>query len=283
MRKLIAAVLAMIVIATTACVAAHKGNVKVAGSTTVLPIAQLWAEEYMAKYPGADVSVAGGGTGTGISSLINGTCDIADASREVKPKEIAAARDRNSKIVGTKIAKDGMAIIVNESNNVKNITIPQLAAVYSGRMTSWKQLGGESRGAIVAIGRDSSSGTYGFFQDSVLGGGAYRKDMLSEASNAAVALAVGQTKDGMGYVGMAFAEEAAAQGKVRILSISRKTGEPGMKPTVELVRSEKYPLFRFLYMYTLGKPTGAVADFIKFGLSDEGQKLVSKAEYVSVR
>lgn len=282
MKKLICALVALTTVISSAAMAASKDNLKIAGSTTVLPLAQIWAEEYMAKHPGKSISVSGGGTGTGISMLLNGTCDIASASREAKSKEVETARSRNSKLVATKLAKDGLAIIVHPSNSVKNLTIAQIAAIYSGKAESWKSVGGHS-GGIVAVGRDSSSGTYGFFQDAVLGGRAYRKDMLSMPSNAAVAQAVSQSKDAIGYVGMAYAEEFEKSGKVKIISISRKTGERGMVPTDADVKNGSYPLFRYLYAYTMGTPRGLVESFLKFGLSEEGQSLVKKAGYVPVK
>ena len=191
MKKLLSFSLALVAAASIAN-AAPRGELKIAGSTTVLPLSQLWAETYMNKFSGASISVSGGGTGTGISMLLNGTCQIANASREAKPGEISTARNRNSKLVATKLAKDGISIIVSPSNNVKNLTMAQLDGIYSGKYTEWDQVGGKSHARIVVVGRDSSSGTYGFFQEAVLHGAAYRKDMLSMPSNASVAQAVAQ-------------------------------------------------------------------------------------------
>ena len=281
MKKLIGLSLALIV-AASMVTAAPKGNLKVAGSTTVLPLSQAWAEAYMSKNPNASISVSGGGTGTGISMLLNGTCEIANASREAKASEIGSARNRNSKMVATKLAKDGLAVIVNPASNVKNLTMAQIDSIYSGKVSNWDQVGGTSKSRIVVVGRDSSSGTYGFFQEAVLGGSAYRKDMLSMPSNAAVAQAVSQSKDAIGYVGMAYADEFAQSGKVHILSISRKHGQAGMKPTKETVASGEYPLFRYLYSYTLGSPRGLAGDFLKFCTSKEGQSMVEKAGYIEL-
>ncbi|MGC8861322.1 MAG: phosphate ABC transporter substrate-binding protein [Armatimonadota bacterium] len=263
--------------------AAPKGNLRIAGSTTVLPLSQVWAEEFMSKYPGTSISVTGGGSGVGISSLLNGTCDIANASRQAKPKEIATARQRNTKLVETKCAKDGLAIIVHPSNDVKTLTMGQIKDIYSGKVRTWDQVGGGSKGAIVVVGRDSSSGTYGFFQEAVLGGGAYRKDMLSQPTNAAVAQAVSQSKDSIGYVGMAYAWDMAKKHKVKVIYVSRKAGETGLQPTDETVASGAYPLFRYLYMYTAGNPGGLAKDFIKFCLSPEGQALVKDTGYLPLK
>ncbi len=249
---LVACLIFSTLVLTCAASAEPSGNLKIAGSTTVLPLSQLWAERFMAKYPNVNVSVSGGGTGTGISMLLNGTCHIANASREAKKKEIDTARSRNSKLVATKIAKDGLAMIVHPSNNVKNLTMDQIKAIYSGKVRTWKEVGGDSSANIVVVGRDSSSGTYGFFQEAVLDGGSYRSDMLSMPTNEAVAQAVAQSKDAIGYVGMAYAWKYQERGKCKVISVSRKRGEAGIEPTDANVKSGKYPLFRYLYVYTLG-------------------------------
>jgi phosphate transport system substrate-binding protein len=277
MKKL-AVVLLLAAMAASAAYAA--GTVKVAGSTTVLPLSQAWAEAYMAKRPDVSISVSGGGSGVGIASLLNGSCDIANASRGATPKEYDAAKVRNSKLVEIKLAKDGLAIIVNSSNNVKNVTLAQLAAVYFGKTRSWKQLGGNSSRDIVLAGRDSSSGTYGFFQEKVLGGKPYAKDMLSLASNKAVEQAVIQSKDAIGYVGLAYAKEAADAGRVRILSLSVKSGAPGILPTDKTVSDGTYPLFRYLFSYTMGKPKGVAGDFLKWCTGPEGQAMVKDSGYL---
>lgn len=282
MKKLISltALSLALVLVASAGFAAPKGNLKIAGSTTVLPLSQLWAEAFMGKFAGTSISVSGGGSGTGISMLLNGTCSIANASREAKPKEISTARQRNSKLVGIRLAKDGLAIIVHPSNNVRNLTMAQLKAVYAGSASNWNQVGGQSDKAIVVVGRDSSSGTYGFFQDAVLGGGAYRKGMLNQPTNAAVAQAVAQSKDAIGYVGMAYAEDFAKAGKAKIVAVSRKTGETGMVPTEANIKDGTYPLFRYLYAYTIGKPSGLAGEFLNWCTGPEGQSMVQKAGYL---
>jgi phosphate transport system substrate-binding protein len=282
LRCLVASTLALAVL-SGAAMAAPSGSLKIAGSTTVLPLSQVQAEAFMGKYPNVSISVSGGGSGTGLSMLLNSTCDVANASRPAKKKEIDAARTRNSKLVATKLAKDGLSIIVHPSNNVKNVTMAQLASIYGGKTKSWKELGGDSGKGIVVVGRDTSSGTYGFFQDAVLGGGAYTKEMLNMPSNAAVAQAVAQSKDAIGYVGMAYAEEFDKAGKVRVISVSRKTGEAGVMPTESAVQSGQYPLFRYLYAYTAGSPKGLAADFLKFCTSPEGQGLVKSAGYLPLK
>lgn len=284
MRMLSIALCALLIIATaTSLCAAPKGSLKIAGSTTVLPLSQIWAERFMEKYPDVSISVTGGGSGTGLSMLLNGTCQIANASREAKPKEIDSARQRNMKLVGTRLAKDGLAIVVHSSNNVKNLTLAQIADIYRGKTTNWKQVGGTSGRDIVAVGRDSSSGTYGFFQDAVLGGGAYRKDMLSQPTNQAVASEVARSRDAIGYVGMAYAEDLEKAGKIRIVSVSRKTGQPGLLPTEKTVADGSYPLFRYLYAYTLGSPSGLAGEFLKWCVGPDGQAMVKESGYLPLK
>lgn len=282
LKRLIPSLL-VVVMAASAAGAASKGSIKIVGSTTVLPLSQMWAEEYMMKNPGVSISVSGGGSGVGISSVINGSCDIGNASRPAKTKEIDAAKVRNSSLYATKLARDGMAIIVNASNNVKNVTMAQLADVYLGKTKRWKELGGHSDKDIVLVGRDSSSGTFGFFQDTVLGGKPYAKDMLSLASNKSVEQAVVQSKDAIGYVGLAYAKEAADAGKVRILSISPKGSDAGILPNEKTVMDGTYPLHRFLLAYTLGRPGGAAGAFLKWCTGPEGQRMVADSGYLPLK
>ena len=243
------------------------------GSDTLLPLASAWAEVYMNKHPNAIISVTGGGSGVGFASLINGSCDIANASRAAKPKEISQALDRNVILKATVVAKDGLAVIVNPKNPINGLSISQLAKLYSNAK-NWKEVGGINN-KVIATGRDSSSGTYVFFQDEVLNGKRYRSDMLSLPSNNAICQMVSQDEGGIGYVGLAFAKEFAAKHKVKIITIS------GVIASEETVKSGKYPLWRPLYCYTNGKPKGKIADFLNFAISQEGQKIVEKVGYIS--
>lgn len=251
---------------------AANGMLTIKGSDTILPLASAWAEAYMKKHPNSMIAVTGGGSGTGFAALINGSCDIADASREAKPKEITQGRDRNVILKAHTVAKDGIAIIVNPKNPIKGVTKTELAKLYSGA-TNWKQVGGENM-KVVTTGRDSSSGTYVFFQDSVLKGRRYRSDMLSLPSNNAICNAVSQDEGAVGYVGLAFAKEFAAKHKVRIVAVS------GVVASDETVASGKYPLWRYLYCYTNGKPRGQAESYLKFVTSNEGQKIVEELGYV---
>lgn len=274
LRKLGAIAAATVAIAGSALPSfAAQGMVKIKGSDTILPLASAWAEAYMNKHPNAMISVTGGGSGVGLAALINGTCDIADASRAAKPKEIGQGRDRNVVLKATTVAKDGISIIVNPKNPIKGLTIKQLAKLYIGAQ-SWSEVGGDKE-KVIATGRDSSSGTYGFFQEAVLGGKRFRNDTLSLPSNNAICQAVSQDEGAIGYVGIAFAEEYAVKHKVKIITIN------GIAPSEETVANGKYPLWRPLYCYTNGRPGGVIGDYLKFVVSSEGQKIVKKLGYIA--
>lgn len=276
MKKIISILL---LLALSLSVMAKPQTIKLAGSTTVLPLAQMWAEAYMDANKDTNISVSGGGSGTGLSMLLNDSCKIGMASRAANKKEIDAARQKNSKLVAHKIALDGIALIVNKKNSVSKLTISQISSIYTGKVKSWKDFGGE--GGISVIGRDSSSGTYGSFQELALGGKNYASSMMSQPSNQAIVGMVSKTPSAIGYVGHAYAVEAEKKGTVKIISVS-KSGTDYISPSDSNVKSGKYPLSRALYFYTVGSPTGNTQKFIKWCLSD-GQKYVDQVGYVSIK
>lgn len=241
------------------------------GSTTVLPIAQLCAEKFMDQHPDVNISVRGGGSGVGIAALIDGTCDIAMASRPMKTKELKSARGKGINPLATVIAKDGIAIIVHPTNPLSEITLAQLKDIYTGKISNWKDVGGKP-GKIVVISRDVASGTFEVFKKIVLKGAKTRADALMLASNKAVATTVEKTPGAIGYVGLGYISS-----KVKALAVD------GVEPTKETVVSGKYKLARPLYLYTDGKPTGLAKEFIDFVLSPEGQKIVDKIGFVPVK
>lgn len=255
-------------------------SITLKGSDTLLPLAQAWAQAYAKVKPGVAVTVTGGGSTTGLAALVNGGCDIANASRSIKGSEIDKAKARGFVPREYPVARDGLAIIVNASNPLRKITIDQLRDIYSGKATTWKALGGSQR-PITAVGRESSSGTYGFFQDTVLGvGRPYRPDMLSSVSNNAIVQTVAQDEGAIGYVGIAYAKGAGA--KVRILLVAKGNGE-AIEPTQANVLSGKYPLSRYLFMYTHGPATGATKEFIDWVRSAKGgQTLVDAVGYFTL-
>lgn len=266
------AVLLLVVLIATQGFARKKTNtITITGSTTVLPIAQLAAEKFMELRPELNVSVRGGGSGVGIAAIIDGTADIANASRPIKTKEITTCRSKGIDPVGTVIAKDGIAIIVHPSNPVKELTLEQLKAIYIGDINKWSDVGGNAK-SIVVVSRDVASGTFEVFKKKVLAGGKTREDALMLASNKAVATTVAGTQNAIGYVGIGYLSS-----NIKALDIE------GISPTNETVVSGEYKIARPLYMYTNGEPKELVREFIGFILSSEGQKIVEEVGFVPIK
>lgn len=272
----------VLAIATTLIsgVAPAKAALNIKGSDTVLPLSQALAESYNNKDAKADVVVTGGGSTLGISSLINGTTNLATASRPLSPKEFASAKARGFVPMVHRIAKYGLTVIVHKSNPVKSLTMDQLAGIYSGGITNWNQVGGPNL-RITVTGRDSSSGTYGFFKDTLFPGRPYRSDMLTLASTNTIAIAVSRDESAIGYIGIAYWEKWKS--KVKDLLIAPKKGAAPVEPTPETVSNGTYPLFRYLFIVSRGKPSGEQAKFIKYAQSAEGQAIVQKVGYVPIR
>ncbi|MGC9337706.1 MAG: phosphate ABC transporter substrate-binding protein [Candidatus Cloacimonadia bacterium] len=241
------------------------------GSTTVLPIAQKAAEDFMKMNPNANISVRGGGSGVGIAALIDGTTDIANASRPMKAKEIETAKEKGITPNEIVVSKDGIAVIVNPENPITGITLQQLKAIYTGKISDWRELGGEP-GKIVVVSRDVASGTFEVFNEKVLEGEKVRNDALMLASNKAVATTVAQTPGAIGYVGMGY-----------LSSDVKAPPVDGIYPTKANVVSGDYSLTRSLFMYTNGEPQGLAKEFIDFILSPAGQKIVEEQGFVSIK
>lgn len=255
--------------------AALAGALTIKGSDTMVILTQRWAEEFMKKNPAVKIQVTGGGSGTGIAALINGTTEIATASRPIKESETEKLRAR-FKTTGVEIpvAKDGVTFYVHESNPVSAMTLDQLRAIYLGDLTNWKELGGQDA-PIVVYSRESSSGTYVFVKDNLLQGDDYTPRAQTLPGTAAVVNAVAKEPKGIGYGGAAYAKG------VKELKI--KVGQEEIAPTPEAVKSGKYPLARDLYFYLRAKPQGEAKAFIDFVLSPEGQKIVTNVGYFPVK
>ncbi len=241
------------------------------GSTTLLPITQRAAEVYMRINPGKEVVVKGGGSGIGITSLIDGICDIANASRAIKEKELNLARKKGREIKGTVIAMDGLAIIVHPSNPLENITKEILQKIYTGKIKNWKEIGGKDM-KIIVVSRDSSSGTFEFFTEFVLDKKRTIPSAIMQASNQGVLNFVAQTPAAIGYVGHGYVSE-----RVKVLKFE------GVEATVENVLKNKYKLARPLYMYTISNPSKEVIDFINFVRSPQGQKIVEEEGFIPLK
>lgn len=249
----------------------HAERIVCEGSTTVLPIAQRTAEEYMNKHSDADITVRGGGSGVGITSLLEGTCTIADSSRPIKDEELDKAVSRGKDPKAYIIAMDGIAVIVHKSNGVSALSKQQLKDIYTGGISNWSALGGSDE-KIVVVSRDSASGTYEAFGELALDKRKVRNDAMMEASNQAVASVVASAPGAIGYVGLAYLKDG-----VKAVELG------GVIPSKETVLSKKYPLSRPLFMYTNGPAKGLAQEYIDFILSQEGQKLVDEEGYVAIK
>jgi len=254
---------------------AQAGNLTVKGSDTMVILGQRWAEEYMKKNAGTKVQVTGGGSGTGLAALINGTTDIAMSSRPIKEAETDKLRGRfNTTGAQIAVAKDGVTFYVHESNPLNSLTQEQLKGIYLGDITNWKEVGGKDA-PIVIYSRENSSGTYVFVKDHVLDGEDYAASAQTLPGTAAVVNAVSKEKNGIGYGGAAYAKG--------VKELKVKVGEEEIAPSQENIQSGKYPLSRDLFFYVRGEPTGAVKQLIDFALSPEGQQIVTQAGYFPVK
>ncbi len=267
-----------IVLALVAAVAPVLASaaVTVKGSDTMVILAQRWAEAYMKQHPQKRVEVTGGGSGVGIAALVNGTTDIADASRPIKDEEKAKVRERYKVLpTETAVARDGVAVYVNEANPIQQLTPEQLRRMYTGDVTNWKDVGGADA-PIVLYSRENSSGTYVFFKEHVLRNDDYAATAQTLPGTAAVVNAVAKEKNGIGYGGAAYAKG------VKEVPILGADGQ-AHRPTAQEVLSGKYPLSRPLFMYTRGAPTGEAKAFIDFCLSPGGQAIVKDVGYFPIK
>ena len=257
--------------------AAGSNTITVKGSDTMVIMAQRWAEAYMAKHPGTVVQVTGGGSGTGISALINGSTDICNSSRPMKGSERAALKARYATLgVEIKTAKDGLSVYVNDNNPVKSLDFAQLKGIYTGKIKNWKEVGGPDA-KIIVYGRENSSGTYAYFQEKVLDGADYSSSVQGMPGTAAVVNSVSKDRFGIGYGGMAYAKG------IRLVAVRKDAGSPAVVPSEATVNDGSYPISRYLYMYTANRPTGAVKEYIDWVLSREGQEIAAKVGYFPVK
>jgi phosphate transport system substrate-binding protein len=243
-------------------------SIVIKGSTTVLPIAQAALEAYMKANPGVQISLSGGGSGEGIKALLDKTTDIADSSREIKKEEIELAEKNGVKPLAHVVAYDAIIPVVHPKNKVTNLSIDQLSQIYQGKITNWKEVGGEDL-KIVVISRDSSSGTFESWDHFIMKKARVTPQAQMLASNGAIVTAVSKNRYAIGYLGMGYVNKS-----LKPLQVD------GIKASVETALSKEYPLSRELYMYTNGEPTGEVAKFIAFVKSADGQKIVAKEGFV---
>ncbi len=266
------------------------------GSTTMLPLAEAWQKSFNRKHPESmhrpevDISVSGGGSGTGIRALIAGTADIANSSRDIKEKEIAQAREAGVTPVEHVVAYDGIAVISHPSNPLDEISVDQLSDIFSGRVTTWAELGATGMGDTQVVSRDSASGTYEAFKELVVTMGGrdntrdYAAAVLKQPSNQAVLALVARTKSAIGYVGLGYLDESVKVLPVIPLSMHGPLdGGEAVAPTVENVASGDYSVSRALYCYTNGEPRGATKAYLDWIEGPEGQAIVEELGFVPVK
>ena len=258
--------------------------IQVKGSDTMVNVAQAWAEEYKKVAPNVDVEVSGGGSGVGIAALERGTIDVANASRNMKPEEIEQARRNTGQLPKEFIVGyDALAVYVHKENPIQEISLEQLAQIYAedGKITKWSQLGvtvpDVTADDIVLVSRQSSSGTYEFFREHVLGKKDFKLGSRDMNGSKEVVELVANTKTAIGYSGMGYTTPA-----VKMLLLASKPGEPAVEPSVATTLNKTYPLARSLQVYTLGEPQGVVKAYIDWMLSEAGQRILEENGYVPV-
>jgi phosphate transport system substrate-binding protein len=257
--------------------AANAGSITIKGSDTMVLLGQRWAEQYMAKVPGTAIQVTGGGSGTGISALINGTTDICQASRSMSAAEKTNLHDRyNTTGVEIPVARDGLSVYVNAANSVKELTMDQLRLIFTGKITNWKEVGGPDAKMII-YSRENSSGTYVFFKEHVLKNADYSQRAQSMPGTAAVVNAVSKEKNGIGYGGAAYAKG------IRVLGIKKDAESPAVEPNLVNVQNGSYPLSRPLFFYLRNNAAGDIKALVDWVLSPEGQAIVTKVGYFPVK
>lgn len=256
-----------------------KKAIVIKGSDTMVVLAQRWAERFSDKHPDLSIQVSGGGSGTGIAALINGTTDICTSSRRIKEKEIKDAEKNRVKPFETPVAIDTLAVVVNDRNPLNEIDLPTLKLIYTGRITNWKDLGWK-KFPIAIYSRESNSGTYVYFKEHVLENEDYTPKAQTLAGTAAVADAVIKDPKAIGYGGVAYFENRKG---LRILKLSTKRGETAYTASKENIHGGKYPLARKLFFYTNGKPQGAIKQFVDWVLSPDGQRVTDEVGYYPLK
>ncbi len=264
---------------TGAAPGGHAGTIENKGSDTLVNLALAWAETYMQVHPDERISVTGGGSGTGIAAMINGTVSIANVSREMKPEEVSAAKANGIVPVEFTVAHDAIAIVVSPSNPVQRLTMRQISEIYTGAIKNWKEVGGENR-PIVMLSRESNSGTYVYFLENVIRVGNGRSkllfspDTLLMPSSEGISSEIRQNPNAIGYDGLGY-----VTGDQKVIAVAKSQSGPFVVPSAQTVKDGSYPVARPLYMYTAGQPAGQIKDYIDWILNG-GQTLVAKLGFV---
>ena len=253
------------------------------GSDTIVNMALAWAEAYTGQRPEVRISVTGGGSGTGIAALINGTVDIANASRAMKSEEVDRARANGIEPVEHIVAGDAIAVVVNPTNPVSALTIDQLSDIFTGKITRWREVGGDDR-PIVLLSRESNSGTHIYFLENVVRKGEkdnqslFSPDTLLMPSSEGISAEIRQNPNAIGYDGLGYVTPDQ-----KTINVAPKAGEPYIPPSIETVKDGSYPIARVLYMYTSGQPTGIIREYLDWIMSEDGQEIVEELGFVPLR
>lgn len=253
------------------------------GSDTMVNLALAWAEAYQTAQPAVRISVTGGGSGTGIAALINNTADIANASRAMKPEEKQQAGSGGFEPVEIAVARDAIAVIVHPSNPVDSLTLQQLSDIYSGKITNWKDVGGEDR-PIVRLSRETNSGTHVFFLETVVrlsdknSKTLFSPDTLLLPSSEGISAEIRQNPNAIGYDGLGYVTP-----DLKTIGVAATAGATYVQPGIESVTAGTYPIARPLFMYTRGQPTGLIKNYIDWILGPEGQSIVAQLGFVPLK
>ncbi len=252
------------------------------GSDTIVNLALAWAERYQELHPDVSISVTGGGSGTGLAALINGTVTIANASRQIKSEEIESAQANGIDPVEFIISRDAIAVIVHPSNPVSELTLQQISDIYSGKINNWTEVGGEDR-PIVRLSRETNSGTHVYFLETVLSlvdkenSTLYSMDTLLLPSSEGIINEVRQNPNAIGYDGLGYVPD-----DLKIIGVAETDSGPYILPMISTVNDKSYPIARDLYMYTAGEPAGAVKEYLDWILSNEAQEIVAELGFVPI-
>jgi phosphate transport system substrate-binding protein len=253
------------------------------GSDTLVNLALAWAEKYHELHPNVEISVTGGGSGTGIAALINGTVDIANASRQIKPEELKQAEDNGNNPVEFIVARDAIAIIVNPNNPINQLNLQQLSDIYSGKVNNWSEVGGEDR-IIVKLSRETNSGTHVFFLENVIRLGnpedktLFAVDTLLLPSSEGITAETRDNPNAIGYDGLGYVTP-----DVKVITVARDSMSEYVYPSAETVNSGMYPISRDLYMYTNNQSAGVVAEYIDWIMTSEAQSIVTDLGFVPIK
>ncbi len=258
-------------------------SIQIKGSDTMVNLGQAWAEAYMEKDKDAQVAVTGGGSGTGIAAMISGTCDIAESSRVMKKEELDQAKAKGINPKEYTVGNDGLAVAVSLANPINQLTIDQIADIFTGKIKNWKEVGGQDK-VIVLLSREVNSGTHVYFKEHVLRKGnakgteEFAPEALLMSSSQAIVDEIAQNSSAIGYYGMGYINKTQ-----KALAVAKDAGSAYSAPTIENVTTGKYYISRPLLFYTNGEPQGVIKNFVDFVFSQEGQQIVKETDFVPVK